>query len=83
MLEVINGIRSDPAKYSQKILELADLVKIEDQKIIFDKNGTRVGLNRGVEHFKTVAALISEKTNSPDLELREDICSAIPLNFDL
>ena len=83
MLEVINGIRSDPAKYSQKILELADFVKIEDQKIIFDKNGTRVGLNRGVEHFKTVAALISEKTNSPDLELREDICVVIPENFDL
>ena len=83
MLQVINGIRSDPAKYSQKILELADFVKIEDQKIIFDKNGTRVGLNRGVEHFKTVAALISEKTVSPDLELREDICVAIPENFDL
>ena len=52
MLEVINGIRSDPAKYSQKILELADFVKIEDQKIIFDKNGTRVGLNTEVVHLK-------------------------------
>ena len=83
MLEVINRIRSDPVRYSQKILELADFVKIEEQKIIFDKNGTRVGLNRGVEHFKTVAAMISDKTNSPALELMEDICVPIPENFDL
>ena len=83
MLEVINGIRTDPEKYSQKILELADFIKIEDQKIIFDKNGTRVGLNRGVEHFKTIAAQISERKESAPLELREDISVPIPENFDL
>ncbi len=83
MLEVINALRTDPAGFSQKIIELTDFIKVEDQKIIFDKKGTRVGLNRGAEHFKTVAAQISERSSTEPLELREDISVPIPENFDL
>lgn len=82
MLQAINGIRTNPVEYSKKILELTDFIKVEDNKVIFDK-GTRVGLNRGINHFKTIAEQISERAPENPLELKEDLCVPIPENFDL
>jgi hypothetical protein len=82
MFEAINGIRTNPVEYSQKILELTDFIKVEDQKVIFDR-GTRVGLNRGVDHFKAIAGQVSERAATSPLELKEELCVPIPENFDL
>ncbi len=83
MLEAINGIRTEPAKYSEKIKELTNFIKVEDQKIIFEKNGTKLGLNRGVDHFNFISDKLNQRGASSPLELREDISVPVPENFDL
>jgi hypothetical protein len=82
MLEAINGIRTNPVEYSNKILELTDFIKVEDNKVIFDK-GTRVGLYRGADHFKAIATQVAERSETNALELKEELCVSIPDNFDL
>jgi hypothetical protein len=83
MFEAINGIRTNPTLYSEKISELVNFIKVEDSKIIFEKDGTKLGLNRGVDHFNSVANQLKERVAASPLDLREDISVPVPENFDL
>ena len=83
MFEAINGIRTNPTLYSEKISELVNFIKVEDSKIIFEKDGTKLGLNRGADHFNSVANQLKERVTASPLELREDISVPVPENFDL
>ena len=86
IVELINGIREDPAGYADVIEDSIQNIRVEEDKndpsktkLIFKKK-VKVALNNGEPAFREAANILRALTPLPPLEFNSDLCIPLPDN---
>jgi hypothetical protein len=78
MLNCINQVRGNPEAYAKKIEEAISKIRMEDGKLIFDADGSKISLVKGEEAFKAAASKLRALSPVEGLEFRENLVIQVP-----
>ena len=78
LLNAINRVRANPSEFIKNIHDNIENIKSEDNKLIFDAQGTKVALVSGEEAFKSAANKLPSYPSCPPLEFRDDLVINVP-----
>lgn len=78
LVAAINRIRANPGDFAKNVTDSISNIKMVDEKLIFDADGTKVALVKGEEAFKDSANILLSASPCAPLEFREDLIIPVP-----